>query len=426
MAAALMALAGTAGAAQAQDMTFAAHDTGFSSGEPTLGTLADGSIVYQAFHKVIKSTDDGSSWREIHTPPSGEVSLDPYIHVDGTTGRIFSSQLLGGAQMLSISDDGGATWTEAPTQLGSGDHQKIGSGPWAGTAGPAYPRAVYTSLNHVAQTAFATSLDGGVTWGPPVPAFPGYDPEASGGLNGVPGFCGGLEGDPVSGADGTIYLPREYCGRPFLGISHDNGLTWSRVAVADGAQTRPIGYGANNPSVAVSPDGTLYFVYTGADWRHHLARSFDGGKTWTDDVTSPPDVLSTTFPEVITGSDGHVAMSYVGTRDTDKGPDGAPQTARWHFFITSAFDANSPAPTWQTTQVTPDGDPVMIGCIGRHGGGCSGHATMLDFNDLALLPDGRLVGSYVDACLPNSCRDSRTSTADRGHVAVQTGGSTLR
>jgi hypothetical protein len=425
LAAALAALACTAAAAVADDMTFAPRNALFPGGEPTLGTLKDGSIVYQALSLVIKSTDDGVTWKQVHQPPTADTSLDPYLHVDTSTDRIISSQLLGACQMLSISDDGGASWTDAPTQCGTVDHQKIASGPWAApVASPAYPRAVYSCFNHVAETACATSVNGGLTWGPPVTAFAGEDPSTSNGLNGVPGFCGGLEGDPVSGPDGAIYLPREYCGRPFLAISHDNGLTWTSSWVAPPAETRPIGYGANNPGVDVGPDGTIYYVFTGADWRHHLAISTDGGTHWTERVVSPSDVLSTTFPVVIAGAAGHVATAYLGTRDTDKGPDGAPATAKWHLFITSSFDGTAADPTWQTAQATPLDDPVMIGCIGRHGGGCSaaGHSGMLDFNDMALLPGGRLVVSYTDACLPLACTNSKTSTANQAYVAVQTGG----
>lgn len=40
---------------------------------------------------------------------------------------------------------------------------------------------------------------------------------------------------------------------------------------------------------------------------------------------------------------------------------------------------------------------------------------------MANLPDGRLVVSYVDDCLPVACRTPATSNANRGYLLVQTG-----
>lgn len=402
---------------------FATRDTGYPAGEPTLGILPDDSIVFQAYAKTLKSVDGGRTWVVLHVPPTGDQTLDPYVHVDAVTGRIIASQLFVACQLLSISDDGGASWIDAPTQCGTADHQKLGSGPWAEapTQSPFYERAVYTCVNHVADTACSVSLDGGRVWGPLVTVFPGADPTAEKGV-GAPGVCGGLEGDPVSGPDGTIYVPREYCGRPYVGVSADNGLTWQIHPVVPGAQTRPIAFGGNNPSVTVAEDGTVFFAWTGADWLHRVARSDDRGETWTDLGAVSPDILSTTFPLVMAGAKGRVATAYVGTPDTDAGPDEAPPEARWYLYVTYALDANALKPRWKTVQVT--GHPVMIGCIGRHGAACSdpGHDRMLDFNDIALTRTGLVAISYTDSCIAPTCVDSSTSTSNHGMLAIQTRG----
>jgi len=397
---------------------FADYATGFEGGEPTLGVLRDGSIIVQAFLSAIKSRDDGRTWHDTHLAIVPET-FDPYIHVDAETDRIFSSQLLVACQEMSISDDGGETWQEAPTQCGTGDHQKIGSGPWHDPSNKLYPSAVYSCVNHVAQTACAMSYDGGITWGPLVTVFPGFDPTAEEGLD-VPGFCGGLEGDPVSGPDGTIYLPREYCGRPFVGVSKDDGLTWSRHHVAGPkSKTRPIAWGGNNPSVTVTDDGTLHYAWTGADWRHYVARSTDQGETWSKALqVSPPDVKSSTFPSIIGGRKGAVATSYVGTRDSNAGPDEADKESKWYLFVSYSFNAHSRNPVWRTFQATEH--PVMIGCIGRHGANC-GKGQLLDFNDMALTRDGRVAISYTDACV-EACDSMETSSARMVSVAVQTSG----
>src|SRR3954470_11063060 len=130
---ALLASAGAllafSASALAEPMTFANRPVGQPAGEPTLGINKDGTIFFQAMTKVMRSNDDGLHWTDVHDSPLGQT-LDPFIHVDVPTGRVISSQLLGACQLLAISDDAGQTWTEAPTQCGTVDHQKVGSGPW--------------------------------------------------------------------------------------------------------------------------------------------------------------------------------------------------------------------------------------------------------------------------------------------------------
>ncbi|HET6315885.1 MAG TPA: sialidase family protein, partial [Chloroflexota bacterium] len=208
----------------------------------------------------------------------------------------------------------------------------------------------------------------------------------------------------------------------FLGVNEDDGLTWRLQWVAD-AQTRPVGFGANNPAAAVDADGNVYVAWTGADWQHWVARSRDKGFTWSEPMLVAPDVRSTTFPLLMAGSAGRVATAFLGTRDTDLGPDLAPPEARWHLFAAFSDDAGATAPTWRVVQLTPDSDPVMMGCIGRHGHTCP-NENLLDFNGIALTPDGRVVISYTDGCA--ACTLQSDSTSSAGWVAVQVAGDALR
>lgn len=418
------AVGGTAAAAPDRGaVRFATYETKYRGGEPTVGVLKNGSLVLQAFTSVLRSGDGGRTWAEVKRV--GDTTMDPYIHVDAVTGRILSSQLLVGCQLISMSDDGGETWTDLPTQCGTVDHQKLGSGPWRNPADKPYPRNVYTCMNHAADTACAISLDGGVTWGPPIPAFPGVDPTAPQGAGGVPGFCGGLLGDPVSAPDGTLYLPREYCGRPFLGVSTDDGLTWSRHHVSAPAQARPIAFGANNPSVAVAADGTVFYAWTGEDYAHYVARSRDRGRTWTKPWRlNPPGVGSTTFPVIVAGRSGAVATAFIATRGRSGiGPDAVDKDARWHLYVSITRNGNASRPTWSTQRVTRD--PVMPGCIGRHGFAPCDNSSMLDFNDIALDRSGRVVVSYSDGC-PRGCPSSTPPRQSVSAVAVQVSGPPLR
>lgn len=406
---------------------FTNFDTGYETGEPTLSVLEDGSIVAQAMTEVVRSTNEGKSWKVVHTAPTGGQTLDPYIHADAETDRIISSQLLGACQMLSISDDAGASWIDAPTQCPSGDHQKLGSGPWADPSGKLYPRAFYTCLNKVIDTACSISYDGGLTWGPQVVVFPGVDPGADRFLADVFPLCGGLEGDPVSGPDGTIYVPREYCGRPFLGVSKDDGLTWSRHWVGEPAEANPVGFGANNPSVYVDPDGTVFYAWTGGDWGHYVAYSKDQGETWSKPLkVSPPNVETTTFPMIIAGKKGRVATAFIGTSVGPSNPGDVGNEAIWHLYLSYSLNALSSNPQWKAARVTTH--PIQIGCVGRHGGTASPPCTngnLLDFNDIAFLKDGRVVMSYTDGCL-EKCENADASEERRLAIAVQTRGPSFR
>ena len=400
---------------------FDVHATGYEGGEPTLAILKDGTFLSIALQSTIRSTDGGKTWDEVHVPPSGGITLDPYIHADEKTGRVLSSQLLGACQMLSISDDGGKSWQDVPTACPSGDHQKIGSGPWHDPTAKPYPRSFYTCINHVGDTACQMSLDGGLTWLPPVVVFPGVDPTQDQGIGGIAGFCGGLEGDPVSGPDGTIYLPREYCGRPYVGVSTDDGVTWSRHAVAPGAQTRPIAYGGNNPSVTVDKAGTVYYAWTGADWQHRVAYSTDKGETWSKPIVVSPKG-STTFPSIIAGDKGAVATAWIGTEDSGAGPDDADREARWYLYVSYSLDADSKRAEWKTVRVS--NDVAQIGCIGRHGPNC-GNGNLLDFIDTAFTPQGHLAVVYADGCI-RKCDRSAESRSSMVTVAIQKRGPRFR
>src|SRR6185369_11955556 len=123
---------------------------GRKAAEPTLGVDAKGTVwtVAAAFDAipgnppkneprtlVMRSTDGGRTFKDSSPNIAGvktqNVSTDPYMYVEPTTGRVFDLDLQGlnGAH-LSYSDDQGATWTEsALTTAGANDHQTLVAGP---------------------------------------------------------------------------------------------------------------------------------------------------------------------------------------------------------------------------------------------------------------------------------------------------------
>src|SRR4051812_36426254 len=124
--------------------------TGHGGWEPTLGMNVRGTIFYNARNTnadpgVVRSRDDGKTWEEI-PPPSHEISLDPFIWVDPSTGRLFDSDIEETVTCpnVSVSDDEGDTWADARV-CGHADYQKIFGGPPPkdGEQPTDYPNVVY-------------------------------------------------------------------------------------------------------------------------------------------------------------------------------------------------------------------------------------------------------------------------------------------
>jgi hypothetical protein len=115
-------------------------------------------------------------------------------------------------------------------------------------------------------------------------------------------------------------------------------------------------------------------------------------------------VKGTVFTNIIGGSDGRIAVAYLGTTTAVETPDDAPGSTRWHLYVGMSLDANTEAPTFVTVRVTPADDPVQIGsiCVALP---CSGSdRNLLDFMGMAVAPDGRPWAAYADGCTSISCR----------------------
>src|SRR3954454_17039621 len=123
------------------DATIAAHapdprlfHTGYGGCEPTIGITKDGTIFFEARNSnadpgVVRSRDSGLTWQNIN-PPAHKVSLDPYLWVDTSTGRIFDSDIdpTVTCPPLSYSDDQGVSW-KTSLACGQTDHQSQFGGP---------------------------------------------------------------------------------------------------------------------------------------------------------------------------------------------------------------------------------------------------------------------------------------------------------
>ncbi|MDP8956819.1 MAG: glycoside hydrolase, partial [Actinomycetota bacterium] len=214
------------------------YRTGFFAIEPTLGVTKDGSIFYQttdarewpAFSTdVIRSTNDGRSWKAVGPRLGPEsrhpITEDPYLYVDEKTGRVFTVDFLLPCSAISYSDDKGKSWTSTLSACDLVDHQTLFAGPPVTSPTIGYPNIVYYCSAGAGlarwsmESSCLKSLDGGKTFvRTGEPAFI-TDPR-----DGIPGQeCSGVHGHGFADDDGTVYIPKGHCGKPWLAISRDEG-----------------------------------------------------------------------------------------------------------------------------------------------------------------------------------------------------------
>lgn len=380
----------------------------WSGPEPTLGVTSNGYVFVVALENVLRSTDGGETWEVVSTPLSSPATLDPYLHVDKATDRVYSIQLYLGCSYLSYSDDFGESWVTNPAACGLpvNDHQKVTTGMNRGpipTVG--YENVLYYAYNAIAGgSRVSISYDGGLTW--PVNTQTVSPDEAT---------CnGGLHGDIISDHEGVLYIPKRHCEGFILARSMDSGLSWTTTPVgadAGGSECR------KNADLAVDRQGHVYGVWPGADNHLYLSTSRDKGETWLEKSfrASPAAVNMTTMPAIVAGDEGRIAMAYYGTSDGARGPDEVSEDAIWHLYVTYSLDAMSENPTFVTIQATED--PIQIGGVSTNSS-CDappGSRNLLDFIDAVLDADGRVHAAYTDGCI-DACVDSldmKDSRADR-------------
>lgn len=391
--------------------------TGYGSWEPTLGVDKEGTIFFSARNTnadpgIAISKDAGRTWKRV-TPPNHEVSLDPYVWVDEKTGSVFASDIDPPVTCtpVSRSDDQGKTWTYSRA-CGVTDHQNhFGGPPPAGGEEPSgYPNVLYycaisggTLSDSSTFTGCLNSLDGGGTWlptgDPPYP--PKQDEEQT--------WCDGPVGHGMVDRDGTVYLPRGWCGPPTIAISKDEGATWERREISD----KIMGNGVHESAVAADSAGNLYYLWVSDEHRPYLSISRDGGDTWSEEVdVMPPGVnnVSAFSSPIDAGGEGEIAFVFMGTSDAE--PD---EESVWSAYMGTSSNALSSDPLFY---VAPANDPATNAlwkglCEDLRCGNIG------DFLDVEIGPDGSAWTALVDSCPDNDeCITDLTITTPRGEGVV--------
>jgi len=387
-----------------------------NAGEPSVGVNWNtGAVMYQAYTSTYKVVFNDSSipatatWSNV-TPSTSQFNIDPILATDSTTGRTWAGGLAGPCSVMSFTDNDGAAWTQMTnTCSGTVDHETIGGGPWSGSAplGSSYQHAVYYCAQ-ISQDACATSGNGGLTFGAPMP---------------VMGACNSLHGHVKVSTDGTAYLPNNNCGNVGGGITRNNGMSWNSYTI-NGQPSASRGF---DPSVATTPDNTVYEAWA-ANGNFHpmVGRSTNHGSSWdriTDlaNTVSPP-IVASTFQAATAGDNGRVAVAWLGTQVGSGIPFDNGYHGVWNLYVSFTYDGGL---TWQTIKATSD--PVQRGCI-WDGGGSNVCRNLLDFNDAQVTKDGRVVVAYADGCTGACAGSSGTeaqSTSAYATIARQSTGKGL-
>jgi PKD domain-containing protein/S-layer family protein/BACON domain-containing protein/fibronectin type III domain protein len=367
------------------------------------------------------SFDDCSSpamdlWEDKTSPIQGATTLDPIGFIDSATGRVFHSQLTGAGSLLAFSTNDGETWSQSQgAGLPAGvDHQTVGGGPYNENSTPPppphplYPNAVYYASQDVATAFIARSDNGGATFGAGIPMWNLTQ-------------CGGLHGHIKVAPDGTVYVPNKGCGgQQGVAVSTDNGLTWAIRTVAGSSP------GDTDPSLGIATDGTIYLGYQNGDGHPHMARSTDKGVTWIDRDVGGGFIQNCVFPEVVAGDGDRAAFGFIGTPAGGNYQDTANFHGIWHFYIATTYDRGL---TYFLVDATPN-DPVQIGSICTGGTTCGSDRNLLDFNDIGVDKQGRVLVALADGCVAPGCKEnppspSGSSRSALGTIIRQSGGRRL-
>jgi hypothetical protein len=417
-------------ASAAPDSRF--YRLGINGWEPTIGVDNKGRLFYQARNanlepQVMRSTNDGHTWKIVSPTVAGQpaqpMSLDPILYLDKDTGRVFTNNIPADitCQYVSFTDDAGKSWTNTWI-CGHFDHQNIFTGPppKGGDQPTGYPNMVYyCAINLVALSGTSTattcsrSLDGGLTWLhsgepayiTPVPPREGQEEP----------WCDGAVGHGFVGPDGTVYLPRVWCGQPFVSISRDEGLTWDQVQVAKN------GGRGHEAGIAADSGGNLYYTWVARDGLPYLSVSRNGGKTWSRPMMiGPPGLKRASLPALDIGDAGKIAITYAGSESSGK----KERKWSWNGYITITADATARNPVFYTGTINAKSDPLQRGeCDTTR---CH---TLGDFFDVTIGPDGTPWAAYVDACFkPGYCVPTFEAVGVRGEAVVGrlVGGPSLR
>jgi hypothetical protein len=415
---------------------------GRNAGEPSVGSnwatgvanfQSDLQTLFVTFDDTCPATGQSSIWVNRAAPTSTVIDSDPIGFTDrgftdalGFHSRVFAAELTllsPDTVKISYTDDDGLTWV--PNQSGGPasavDHETIGGGPYHALPPPAppgtfpphsptYPNAVYYCSQDIATALCSRSDDGGLTYGPSVPIYSLTT-------------CGGLHGHVKVAPDGTVYIPNRSCGNQSAAVvSQDNGMTWNVQHVQNKSFTAS--GASDDPAIGIDTNGRVYFLFAQSGVAAGVATSDDFGVTWQNifDVGAVYGLKQIAFPAAVGGSatpgnpnSGRAAVAFYGSTTATGDSNAANFTGVWHLYVAETFDGGA---HWTTTDVTPNAPMQRSGLL--RGGGANITRNLLDFFDITIDREGRVLVGYVNGCEGGNCAQAAPTATGNAYTTAAT------
>jgi hypothetical protein len=408
--------------------------------QPGSAEAAGTELTFKA--PVTVSAHDGETASE----PSIRAARDGSLYIVAPTGlgNVRADSESGGGDVVWRSDDKGATWKF----LGSLDNQQGGGD---ADIAPARDGVLWGSGLTLANTTGAISVDKGENWNSnPVNSLATvvdrqwietYKSEpfafmATGRIADQAIIVSRLErapGDvPVTSSTVTASGSDTYQWPGEIAVDEKNGLVYVAYNTDDDSKDRivvsrmDLKLGNIVRSDVTTTKGDSFDSFVGLDvdaagnvyttWSErrpageggkdgqtnsYVAVSKNQGESWSRPVKVNRGAKTTTFPWLVAGSRGRVAVAYYGT--TSRGP--SPENVtfddrsipKWKVYVSYSLNASSADPQYTEKVAMSRTQFLHEGDICTSGTGCAaGARDLADFFQLDLDPCGKIVITYTD------------------------------
>jgi hypothetical protein len=229
--------------------------------------------------------------------------------------------------------------------------------------------------------------------------------------------CGGLHGHvKVSPVDGTVYVPNRTCGNQSAAVvSQDNGVTWTVQHVQNPSFSES--GASDDPAIGIDANGRVYFLFAQSGVAAGVATSDDFGAHWQNiyDVGAVYGLKQIAFPAAVGGSAGRAAVAFYGSTTAAGDSNAANFTGVWHLYVAETFDGGA---HWTTTDVTPNAPMQRSGLL--RGGTALITRNLLDFFDITIDRDGRVLVGYVNGCEGGNCAQAEPTATGNAYTTAAT------
>lgn len=340
-----------------------------------------------------RSTDSGHTWEVIQPPSTPACASSEYDSgYDHTiwygAGRLFLAA--SGTPQVNMSDTDGTTWSSTCGQQATGaeeswnaDRANIFGGPPSHQGKQpttSYPDLLYYCGQSVKgndepgtfYTLCEVSYDGGATWtntnqAPFTEPLNGCDALAPASMPNSSRAGGPWTPDinwGYVGPDGTVYVGKNFCGKPYVAMSSNNGNSWTRVQVSSQSRVGILSgnatqYGGYEEGTAADKHGDVFFTWIGANGLPYLAVSTDHGRTWSQPIMyAAPGVNTAFWPFISIDSQGRLDLMYMGTSSSGY----TSSTEQWFEYTAEMpLPTSGPHPLIYSATTTPSSYPWRVG-----------------------------------------------------------------